>query len=266
MAFKTILSNMLIKKSPDELIAVSKKSELKKTLNVFDLIVIGIGAVVGTGIFTIIGSAIQGGPEGVGAGPAIIISMVLAVVACVFSALCYSEIAAMIPVAGSAYTYTYATMGEFMAWMVGWILMLEYAIGNITVASAWTGYFAQFLKGFKHILPHFVTNFPLWLRNDYRYMFAFCDKYGLDPHTQMPFIFDKIPELDEEIAAVSEGWKLDRMGKVDLTIIRLALYEMRYDDQVPEKVAVNEAVEIAKKFGGDSSPQFVNGILAKLMR
>ena len=193
MAFKTILSNMLIKKSPDELIAVSKKSELKKTLNVFDLIVIGIGAVVGTGIFTIIGSAIQGGPEGVGAGPAIIISMVLAVVACVFSALCYSEIAAMIPVAGSAYTYTYATMGEFMAWMVGWILMLEYAIGNITVASAWTGYFAQFLKGFKHILPHFVTNFPLWLRNDYRYMFAFCDKYGLDPHTQMPFIFDKIP-------------------------------------------------------------------------
>lgn len=184
---------MLIKKSPDELIAVSKKSELKKTLNVFDLIVIGIGAVVGTGIFTIIGSAIQGGPEGVGAGPAIIISMVLAAIACVFSALCYSEIAAMIPVAGSAYTYTYATMGEFMAWMVGWILMLEYAIGNITVACAWTGYLAQFLKGFKHILPHFVTNFPLWLRNDYRYMFAFCDKYGLDPHSQMPFIFDKIP-------------------------------------------------------------------------
>ena len=184
---------MLIKKSPDELIAVSKKSELKKTLNVFDLIVIGIGAVVGTGIFTIIGSAIQGGPEGVVAGPAIIISMVLAAIACVFSALCYSEIAAMIPVAGSAYTYTYATMGEFMAWMVGWILMLEYAIGNITVACAWTGYLAQFLKGFKHILPHFVTNFPLWLRNDYRYMFAFCDKYGLDPHSQMPFIFDKIP-------------------------------------------------------------------------
>lgn len=193
MELKTVLKNILNKRSPDELIAVSKKSELKKTLNVFDLIVIGIGAVVGTGIFTIIGSAIQGGPEGVGAGSAIIVSMVLAVVACVFSALCYSEIAAMIPVAGSAYTYTYATMGEFMAWMVGWILMLEYAIGNITVASAWTGYFAQFLKGFKHILPDFVVNFPMWLRNDYRYMFEYCDKFGLDPHTQMPFIFDKIP-------------------------------------------------------------------------
>ena len=124
MDIRNIISNMLTRRSPDELIAAGKKSELKKTLNVFDLIVLGIGAVVGTGIFTIIGSAIQGGPESLGAGPAIIISMILAAVACVFSALCYSEIAAMIPVAGSAYTYTYATMGEFMAWMVGWILML----------------------------------------------------------------------------------------------------------------------------------------------
>ena len=190
---KTIIQNALKKKSPDELIATSKKSELKKTLNVFDLIVIGIGAVVGTGIFTIVGSAIQGGPEGVGAGPAIIISMLLAVIACIFSALCYSEIAAMIPVAGSAYTYTYATMGEFMAWMVGWILMLEYAIGNITVASAWTGYFTQLLKGFKHILPDFVVNFPIWLRMDYRAIAASCDKYGLDIHDKIPYLFGHIP-------------------------------------------------------------------------
>ena len=190
---KSIIKNILTKKSPDELIATSNKTELKKTLNVFDLIVIGIGAVVGTGIFTIIGSAIQGGIEGVGAGPAIIVSMVFAAIACVFSALCYSEIAAMIPVAGSAYTYTYATMGEFMAWMVGWILMLEYAIGNITVASAWTGYLTQLLKGFSHVLPDFVVNFPMWLRNDYRYMLSYCDRYGLDPHTQMPYLFDKIP-------------------------------------------------------------------------
>ena len=114
---KEIFNNLIKCKSPQELIDEGTNSELKKTLNAFDLIVLGIGAVVGTGIFTIIGSAIQGGPEGVGAGPAIIISMVLAAFSCVFSALCYSEIAAMIPVAGSAYTYTYATMGEFMAWM-----------------------------------------------------------------------------------------------------------------------------------------------------
>ena len=175
-----ILKNLLKKKSTDELLATSKKSELKKTLSVFDLIVIGIGAVVGVGIFTIVGTAIQGGPESVGAGPAIVISMVLSAIACVFSALCYSEIAAMIPVAGSAYTYTYATMGEFMAWIVGWVLMLEYSIGNITIVSAWTGYLGQLLKGFKQYLPDFIVNFPIWLRMDYRSLYAMYDKYGID--------------------------------------------------------------------------------------
>ncbi len=188
MAIKSIINNLLKCKSPQELIDEGSKSGLKKTLGVFDLIVIGIGAVVGTGIFTIIGSAIVGTSDGAGAGPAIAISMILAAIASVFSALSYSEIVAMIPVAGSAYTYTYATMGEFMAWMVGWILMLEYAISNITVASAWTGYFVQFLKGFKHILPDFVINFPFWLRNDYRTIYEFCNRYGLDVHDKMPFL------------------------------------------------------------------------------
>ena len=185
---KQVLNNLLQCKSPQELIDEGSNSELKKTLNVFDLIVLGIGAVVGTGIFTIIGSAIVGSSDGAGAGSAVVISMVLAAIASVFSALSYSEIASMIPVAGSAYTYTYATMGEFMAWMVGWILMLEYAIGNITVASAWTGYFVQFLKGFKHILPAFIVNCPLWLRNDYRTMYEICNKYGWDVHDKMPFL------------------------------------------------------------------------------
>ena len=186
---KGFISNLLEKKSIDEVVETAKKSELKKTLSAFDLIILGIGAVVGTGIFTIIGSAIVGGPEGAGAGPAIILSMVLAAIASIFSALCYSEIAAMIPIAGSAYTYTYVTMGEFMAWLVGWILMLEYAIGNITIASAWSGYFAQFLKGFKHVLPDFITNFPIWLRNDFRSITIMCDKYGFDVHDKVPYLF-----------------------------------------------------------------------------
>ncbi len=102
---------------------------------------LGIGAVIGTGIFTIIGIAMAGEPNSPGAGPAVIISMIIAMFACLFSALCYSEFASMIPAAGSAYTYTYVTMGEFMAWIIGWILMLEYAISNITVACSWTGVF-----------------------------------------------------------------------------------------------------------------------------
>lgn len=190
---KNFINNLFEKKSVDDVIETAKKSELKKTLSAFDLIILGIGAVVGTGIFTIVGSAIVGGPEGAGAGPAIILSMILAAIASIFSALCYSEIAAMIPIAGSAYTYTYVTMGEFMAWVVGWILMLEYAIGNITIASAWSGYFAQFLKGFKHVLPDFITHFPIWLRNDYRSISIMCDRFGFDIHDKVPFLFDKIP-------------------------------------------------------------------------
>ena len=110
---KNIIKNILTRKSADELLQRAKTGSLKKTLNAFDLFVIGIGAVVGTGILTIIGTAIQGGPESVGAGPAIIVSMVLAAIACVFSALCYSEIASVIPISGSVYTYTYATLGEY---------------------------------------------------------------------------------------------------------------------------------------------------------
>ena len=193
MNIQSLLKNILKTKSTAELIETTDKSKLKKTLNVFDLIVIGIGAVVGTGIFTIIGTAIVGTSDAAGSGPAIVISMVLAAVACVFTALCYSEIAAMIPVAGSAYTYTYATMGEFMAWMVGWILMLEYAIGNITVASAWTGYLVQLLRGFKVYLPDFITQFPLWLRNDYISMYRLCETYGWDVHDKIPHLFGVVP-------------------------------------------------------------------------
>ena len=117
------INNLLKRKTPDEIISESSSSGLKKTLSAFDLIILGIGAVVGTGIFTIVGVAAQGGIDGVAAGPALVVSMIVAAIACFFSALCYSEFASMIPTAGSSYSYTYATMGEFAAWMVGWILM-----------------------------------------------------------------------------------------------------------------------------------------------
>lgn len=187
--FSQILKNILKIKKPDVLIAEGKKSELSKSLTAFDLIILGIGAVIGTGIFTIVGTAAAGGPENIGAGPALVISMILAAVASVFAALCYSEFASMIPVAGSAYTYTFATMGEFMAWMVGWILMLEYAIGNITVACAWTGYLFQLLKGFSKYLPAWLVNPPIWLINDYRSAVSVCEKSHLDPNTVIPHFF-----------------------------------------------------------------------------
>ncbi len=161
------VSNLIRKKNPDEFLEQSAKGGLKKTLNAFDLIILGISAIIGAGIFVMIGSAVIGTAERVGAGPALVISIFLVAIACIFPALCYAEFASMIPVSGSAYIYTFATMGELPAWMMGWVLMLEYAIGTIAVASSWTGYLVKFLQGFP-ILPEAVKNPPVWLINDYQ--------------------------------------------------------------------------------------------------
>uniref|UniRef100_UPI004025DCC0 amino acid permease n=1 Tax=Candidatus Scatousia sp. TaxID=3085663 RepID=UPI004025DCC0 len=155
-------------KNPDEMLQEAKSEGLEKTLGVWDLIILGVGAIIGSGIFAVVGIAAAGSADGsaLGAGPGLMISMVVAAIACIFSALCYSEFATMIPVAGGAYTYTFATLGEFAAWMVGWVLMLEYAIGFIAVACAWSNHFIQFLSGFEKFLPAFIAHPPVWLVND----------------------------------------------------------------------------------------------------
>lgn len=155
-------------KNPDEMLADAKAEGLEKTLGVWDLIILGVGAIIGSGIFAVVGIAAAGNVDGtaLGAGPALMVSMVIAAIACIFSALCYSEFATMIPVAGGAYTYTFATLGEFAAWMVGWVLMLEYAIGFIAVACAWSNHFVQFMSGFSNVLPAWLANPPIWLVND----------------------------------------------------------------------------------------------------
>ena len=164
---KSFLANIIRKKHPDEFLEQSAAGGLKKTLSAFDLIILGISAIIGAGIFVMIGSAVIGTTERVGAGPALVISIFLVAIACIFPALCYAEFASMIPVSGSAYIYTFATMGELPAWMMGWVLMLEYAIGTIAVASSWTGYLIKFFQGFP-MLPEVLKNPPVWLINDYQ--------------------------------------------------------------------------------------------------
>jgi basic amino acid/polyamine antiporter, APA family len=124
---------------------------LKRTLNVKDLTAFGIAAVVGAGIFSTIGNAAAQG------GPAISLLFIFTAVACGFSALCYAEFASMVPVSGSAYTYAYYSLGELIAWIIGWDLLLEYAIGNIAVAISWSDYFTEFIKGFGWQIPEFLT-------------------------------------------------------------------------------------------------------------
>jgi APA family basic amino acid/polyamine antiporter len=128
---------------------------LKRTLGAGSLIALGIGAIIGAGLFSITGGAAANQ-----AGPAITISFIVAAAGCAFAGLCYAEFASMIPVAGSAYTYSYATMGEFIAWIIGWDLVLEYAVGAATVSISWSRYLVKFLEGFDIHLPAALTTGP----------------------------------------------------------------------------------------------------------
>lgn len=182
-----MMNKFLRTKSPEHLIAEAAAPEraMKRTLGPLALTALGIGAIIGAGIFSLTGTAaagqsfsskletpvinfIQAWLSGAdvmfgraGAGPAIAISFVVAGLACGFAALCYAELASMIPVSGSAYTYSYATLGEIVAWIIGWDLILEYAVGNMAVAVSWSGYFVQLCGSLFHI------KFPLWLVSDH---------------------------------------------------------------------------------------------------
>ena len=180
-----VLNSMLKRKNLDKAIEGAKSGGLEKTLGAWDLIILGVGAIIGSGIFAVVGTTAAGEN---GAGPALIVSMIIAALACIFSALCYTEFATMIPVAGGAYMYTYATLGEFMAWIIGWILMLEYAIGFIAVSCAWTNHFMQFLSGFSAVLPAWLVNPPAWLVNDFRNAVNIYAKQGVDYHTVIPHV------------------------------------------------------------------------------
>jgi APA family basic amino acid/polyamine antiporter len=129
---------------------------LKRTLGKTNLIMLGIGAIIGAGIFVLTGAAASQH-----AGPAVVISFVVAGLACAFAGLCYSEFASMIPIAGSAYTYAYATLGEFIAWIIGWDLILEYLFGASTVAVGWSGYVVSFLKDFGIVIPSALSSAPI---------------------------------------------------------------------------------------------------------
>ena len=149
-------SNLLKTKSIEQLVSdVEHGKHLKRALSALDLTLLGIGAIIGTGIFVLTGTAAANQ-----AGPAITASYMLAGLACGFAALCYAEFASMIPIAGSAYTYSYATLGEIFAWMIGWDLILEYAVGSMTVAIGWSGYFQRILAGFGVTLPQWMAAAP----------------------------------------------------------------------------------------------------------
>jgi APA family basic amino acid/polyamine antiporter len=157
------LSQLFRRKSLDRLVGetTEPQHQLRRALGPVQLTLLGVGAIVGAGIFSTAGTAAAGGGEHIGAGPALVISFLIVAVACGFAALCYSEFAAMVPVSGSAYTYAYATLGELAAWLIGWDLILEYAISNAAVAVSWSAYFQT-------LLGNFNLHIPGWLSTDFR--------------------------------------------------------------------------------------------------
>src|SRR5712691_11685617 len=154
------MGNPLFAKKPVQLLLEEMEGEnrLRRVLGPVQLSSLGIGAIIGTGIFVLTGVAAHDK-----AGPALILSFVLAGFACACAGLCYAEFASMIPVAGSAYTYAYATLGEFLAWIMGWDLVLEYAMGSATVANGWSKYFLKVLHLFHIDLPWQWTTDPFTL-------------------------------------------------------------------------------------------------------
>jgi APA family basic amino acid/polyamine antiporter len=152
------MANLFARKSIEALKAESMESgehSLKRALSATNLVTLGIGAIIGAGIFVLTGAA-----AAQYAGPAIVLSFVVGGIACAFAGLCYAEMAATVPIAGSAYTYAYATMGEFIAWVIGWDLILEYSLGATTVAIGWSGYVVSFLKDLGINIPAALANAP----------------------------------------------------------------------------------------------------------
>ncbi|MFN2531185.1 MAG: amino acid permease [Pyrinomonadaceae bacterium] len=134
---------------------------LKRTLGPLNVTLLGIGAIIGAGIFATVGTAAAGDASRPGAGPSLMLSFCITAIVCAFTALCYAEMAAMVPISGSAYTYSYATLGELVAWIIGWDLILEYAIGNVAVAISWANYFRSMMESIG-------INIPQWLSTDFR--------------------------------------------------------------------------------------------------
>jgi basic amino acid/polyamine antiporter, APA family len=177
------------KKLDDIMAAAEGGTSLRRELGALQVTLLGIGAIVGAGIFATVGTAAAGDAHRLGAGPSLMLSFVITAAVCAFTALCYAEFAALVPISGSAYTYSYATLGELVAWIIGWDLIIEYAVGNVAVAISWANYF-------RTLLESLGINFPLWLATDYRTAAKIPGLYENAPHLfGFPVVFNLLAVL-----------------------------------------------------------------------
>ena len=186
----------------DILAAVGEQTHaLKRTLGPINITLLGIGAIIGAGIFATVGTAAAGDVHRPGAGPSLMLSFVITAIVCAFTALCYAEMASMVPISGSAYTYSYATMGELTAWIIGWDLIIEYAVGNVAVAISWANYFRSFLH------DAFGIDVPQWLSTDFRTARKIPGLIDSAPHILgIPVVFNLLAFLIVALITIVLVW------------------------------------------------------------
>jgi basic amino acid/polyamine antiporter, APA family len=214
-------------KSLDRILGDAEEPEhkLDRALGPVQLTLFGIGAIIGAGIFATIGTAAAGDANRPGAGPALMVSFVITAIVCGFTALCYAEFASMVPISGSAYTYSYATLGEVIAWIIGWDLIIEYAVGNIAVAISWANYFKTLLAGL-HV-PGLAPNgiiIPDWISMDYRTAAKVPGVYESAPHIfGFPIIFNLLAVFIVAVITIILIWGIRESARFNATMVGIKI-------------------------------------------
>lgn len=210
--------------------AEEPEHQLKRALGPVQLTLFGIGAIIGAGIFATIGTAAAGDANRPGAGPALMVSFVITAIVCAFTALCYAEFASMVPISGSAYTYSYATLGEVIAWIIGWDLIIEYAVGNIAVAISWANYFKTLVAGL-HV-PGIAPNgfiIPDWISMDYRTAAKVPGVYESAPHIfGKPIIFNVLAVAIVTLITVVLIWGIKESARFNAIMVGIKILVLMF--------------------------------------
>jgi len=205
-------------KNLDEILATAEEgASLKRELGAFNVTLLGIGAIIGAGIFATIGTAAAGDVARPGAGPSLMLSFAITAIVCAFTALCYAEFASMVPISGSAYTYSYATLGELVAWIIGWDLIIEYAVGNVAVAISWANYFRSLLEGFG-------IHVPLWLATDFRTGARLPAIAASAPHLfGVPIVFNLLAFLIVAVITIVLVWGIKESAEFNAVMVGIKI-------------------------------------------
>jgi APA family basic amino acid/polyamine antiporter len=212
----TLLKGIFRTKNLDDILASAQEEghKLKRTLGAINVTLLGIGAIIGAGIFATVGTAAAGDASRLGAGPSLMLSFVITAVVCGFTALCYAEMASMVPISGSAYTYSYATLGELVAWIIGWDLILEYAIGNVAVAISWANYFRTFIH------DAFGKDIPQWLATDFRTARKIPGLIENAPHIfGIPIVFNLLAFLIVMVLTIVLVWGIKESAQFNAGMV-----------------------------------------------